>query len=61
VCPFVNANDPRCSAHLTLTNIRSALAHCANRYSECPVYHQLLAEKQPHVSKRLSPATTAAG
>ena len=42
VCPFVNASDPQCSAHLTLRNIMTAYVHCADRYTECPVYLALI-------------------
>jgi len=44
VCPFIDMNDPRCSAHLTLDNLAQAMAHCANRYCDCRVYQQLVLE-----------------
>ncbi|MFP4138926.1 MAG: hypothetical protein ACOCZU_00465 [Planctomycetota bacterium] len=44
MCPFLNASDPRCSAHLTLKNIQTALAHCADRYMQCPVYQAMIGQ-----------------
>lgn len=47
MCPFLNASDPRCSAHLTLKNIQTALAHCADCYMQCPVYQAMIGQA-PH-------------
>ena len=44
MCPFVDQSDARCATHLTLANISRAFAHCADEYTMCPVYQQLIAE-----------------
>jgi hypothetical protein len=44
----VDRPDPRCAAHLSLENISSAFAYCADRYTECPIYRQLLSEANAH-------------
>ncbi|MCK4276775.1 MAG: hypothetical protein KAX78_09695 [Phycisphaerae bacterium] len=59
MCPFVNSDDRRCSTHLTLENIAIALAHCANRYTDCPIFHELLAEERAHAPQQV-PDTAAA-
>ena len=41
MCPFLDTADPRCGKHLTLSNIVSAFAHCADRYTECPAYRAM--------------------
>jgi hypothetical protein len=47
MCPFVDQSCPACAAHLTMSNIASAFAHCADRYAECPVYAQLVLHQTP--------------
>ncbi len=41
MCPFVNKTDARCGAHLTLGNLAQAFAHCADCYTDCPIYREL--------------------
>ena len=48
MCPFIDKADARCADHLTLRNISHAFAHCANRYTSCPIYQKLLADKANH-------------
>lgn len=49
MCPFVEASHTSCATHLTMNNIASAFAHCADRYENCPVYWTLLAQSHgPH-------------
>ncbi len=48
MCPLVDASDTRCATHLTLNNIFRAFAHCADRYTECPVYRELIAKDGTH-------------
>ena len=43
MCPLVNKADPRCGAQLTLRNVTRAVAYCANRYTACPIYQDLIA------------------
>jgi hypothetical protein len=42
MCPFLEESNPLCAAHLTMSNIAEAFAHCADKYEQCPVYAQLL-------------------
>jgi len=49
VCPFVDRDDPRCAAHLTLRNLPEAFAHCADRYTTCPVYQELITHDDEHL------------
>lgn len=48
MCPFIDKAEARCSDHLTLRNVSRAFAHCANRYTACPVYQKLFADKTNH-------------
>jgi hypothetical protein len=48
VCPFVDKADARCAPHLTLGNLARAFAHCADHYTECPVYRELIAHARPY-------------
>lgn len=58
MCPFVEQSDARCATHLTLANLTRAFAHCADEYTHCPVYRQMLAELQPHACNYEQPAAT---
>lgn len=60
MCPFVDKRDQRCAGHLSLENISSAFAHCADQYEQCPVYGQLLSEIGAHAAIEL-PVRVAAG
>jgi len=42
MCPFVDNADARCAAHLTFRNLVSAFAHCADQYTRCKTYQELL-------------------
>jgi hypothetical protein len=44
VCPFVDKAYSRCSVCMTLRNVTQAVAYCANRYSACPIYQELVAD-----------------
>jgi hypothetical protein len=37
-CPFVNLEDPRCAAHLTLNDMGYAFDHCFDNFGRCEVY-----------------------
>ena len=41
--------DARCATHLTLANISSAFAHCADQYEQCPIYLETIAQLLDHV------------
>lgn len=49
MCPMLEKSDARCATHLTLANISSAFAHCADRYEQCPIYQQTVAGMLDHV------------
>lgn len=61
MCPFVDKRDPRCAGHLSLENISSAFAHCADQYTECPVYRQLLSEAMVHAAVEIPARVAASG
>ena len=44
VCPFLDRADARCATHMTLADIGYAFAYCANNYTDCPLYRELLAD-----------------
>ena len=46
---MLDKSDVRCATHLTLANISSAFAHCADQYEQCPVYRKAIAEMLDHV------------
>ena len=45
-CPFLNRADERCSAHFRLDHLGDAFEHCFDRYHACPIYEELLLERQ---------------
>ncbi|MFP4354120.1 MAG: hypothetical protein ACLFUJ_03270 [Phycisphaerae bacterium] len=49
MCPFLEQSNPLCAAHLTMSNIASAFAHCADKYEHCPVYAQMLLRQPEQV------------
>lgn len=46
MCPFINRDDPRCSRHLSLSQLDQAFNVCLNSYRDCPTYARLLLERQ---------------
>ncbi|MFB3890964.1 MAG: hypothetical protein ACE15C_02945 [Phycisphaerae bacterium] len=56
MCPLVDVSNPRCAPHLTLNNIIRAFTHCADRYSECTVYRELVAKAGEYESDRATRA-----
>ena len=40
-CPFINANNPHCNAHLNIQKLEDAFEWCADQYMLCPLYLQL--------------------
>jgi hypothetical protein len=59
VCPFVDLADPRCAARLTMANLVSAFAYCADRYTDCPVYSRQIAEHAKLIAHVPSPRHAA--
>jgi hypothetical protein len=57
-CPFLNRSDSRCSESFKLDRLRHALQYCFDDYHACPVYAQLLAERQ---ARRLTGSPIRAG
>jgi hypothetical protein len=45
-CPFLNRTDSRCGSHFTLERLEHAFAFCFNQYNACPVYLEMLSERQ---------------
>jgi hypothetical protein len=45
-CPFLNRADDRCSSSFSLDHLDRAFDYCFGSYSVCPVYAELLAERQ---------------
>ena len=45
-CPFLNRTDARCSNHFSLDRLGHAFAYCFGQYQQCPVYGELLSERQ---------------
>jgi len=56
VCPFVDKAYSRCATHMTLRNVTEAVAYCANRYTACPIYQELVADdrQSEHLKAPLS-------
>ena len=52
VCPFVEDREPRCGVHLTMRDLASAYAYCADRYMSCPVFQELIAREHQHEQAR---------
>jgi len=45
-CPFLNRADRRCSEHFSLDHLQHAFKYCFDRYTTCPMYMELLAERR---------------
>ena len=45
-CPFVELDDCRCSAKLSLQRLDQAFNYCFGGYLRCPTYQQLRWERQ---------------
>lgn len=61
-CPFIDANDGRCSPRFSLRHLQQAFHVCANGGHECcSVYHQLLREQQRRETNRLTISITVEG
>ena len=55
-CPFLNRSDTRCSEYFSLDHLQHAFEVCFGDYKSCPVYGELLGERQARRS-----AAAAAG
>ena len=53
-CPFLNRDDDRCSENFSLDHLGDAFTRCFGSYSACPVYAELLAERQVRRSRAAS-------
>ncbi len=58
---MLDKSDARCATHLTLANISSAFAHCADQYEQCPIYRQALAELLDDNACQYKETTAAVG
>ncbi|MGH7180321.1 MAG: hypothetical protein ACREJC_23280 [Tepidisphaeraceae bacterium] len=45
-CPFLNRANQRCAEHFSLDRLGHAFEYCFNTYAACPVYQELLEERQ---------------
>jgi hypothetical protein len=45
-CPFLNRDDTRCSDRMALDHLQDGFTFCFGAYKTCPVYAELLAERQ---------------
>ena len=45
-CPFLNRSDGRCSEFFSLDHLQHAFEFCFDAYKACPVYAELLGERQ---------------
>jgi len=60
-CPYLNSQNPKCSAHLNMHALGDAFELCTDRYKLCPLYLQLSGElKQPSAALSAPCAATAA-
>ena len=59
MCPFVDQGDGRCAAHLTMKNLDSAFEHCADRFSACPIFQELLVNEHECDQVEQAPAVLA--
>ena len=55
-CPFLESDNPNCSAVLSLAHIPEAMEFCTDDYEHCPIYLQLTGS-QSHAK----PVAVAAG
>lgn len=46
-CPYLELDDHRCAANLTLEHLNEAFDLCMGGYRGCQVYYKLLREKPP--------------
>ena len=60
MCPFLDKSNPRCAAHLTLSNILGAFSHCADRYGECPEFKYVKAQVADDDRRRVPAVLLAA-
>src|SRR5689334_18570645 len=45
-CPFLNRSDSRCCESFKLDRLQHAFKFCFDKYKTCPVYADLLSERQ---------------
>ena len=45
-CPFLNRSDHRCSEMFNLDHLQHAFKFCFDQFAACPMYAQMLAERQ---------------
>jgi hypothetical protein len=61
-CPFLNRADRRCADHFSLDHLDHAFEFCFDAYGDCPVYQELLLERQiKRVSAMVIPPESTAG
>ena len=45
-CPYVDEDDERCRGRLALANLHEAMEFCADRFYECRIFKERLAEEE---------------
>ena len=45
-CPYMEDNDERCRWRLALENLHEAMEYCTDRFCECHIFKERLAEEQ---------------
>ena len=53
MCPFIDEADVRCTARLTLRELARAFSECADGYTKCPIYQEMIAH-EPHRQRQES-------
>jgi hypothetical protein len=53
-CPFLNRRDARCGENLSLDRLGYAFGRCFGQYHLCPVYAEMLLERQSRQSESRS-------
>jgi|SRR5690348_13139462 len=60
-CPFLNRADDRCSNNFSLDRLDHAFAFCFGSYAQCPLYAELLDERQFRRSSCAQPVGAEGG
>jgi hypothetical protein len=50
-CPFLNAAEPRCSAHFSLGSLEHAFDYCLGHFTACPLFDAM---REQHRSRRMA-------
>jgi len=45
-CPYIETDDERCHGRLALENLHEVMEFCADRFCECRMFRERLAEEE---------------